>query len=80
MGCEKVGAGGFVGPWRQTQATVIWACCVFTLTVAEATVTLDKEKSMKELHGSVKSAQIPERKAFLATTTKKAHLWYILLQ
>lgn len=75
-----MGAGGFVGPWRQTQATVIRACCVSTLTVAEASVILDKEKSMKELHGSVKSAQIVERKAFLATTTTKAHLRCILLQ
>lgn len=64
-----MGAGGFGRSLEeQTQAEVIRVCYCYNLTVAKASVALDEEKSLKELYGSVKSAQILERKASLATT------------
>lgn len=63
-----MGAGG-LGDFLEgeTRAVAIRKCRLSTLTLSRATTRLDKEKSLKELHGSVKSAQILERRALLTT-------------
>lgn len=49
----------------QAHAEAVRESQLSALVLGEATVRFDQEKSLKELHGSVKSAQVLERKALL---------------